>query len=98
SLWMLQSLNAHDAVPVFTAPILASSHHTHVGTIQTLLGGQCGDRQGLGDFLQLRTGAQGEAEISYADSNNISHTLTSHAMFVRQKSGTVLIAGFSPIN
>lgn len=98
SLWMVQSLNAHHAVPVFTAPILASSHHNHRGTIQTLLGGQCGDRQGLGDFLQLRTGAQGEAQISYADSNNISHTLTSHAMFVRQNSGTGLIAGSSPVN
>jgi hypothetical protein len=98
SLWFVQSLNAHDANPTFTAPVRASSHHTHVGTIQTLLGGQCGDRQGLGDFLQLRTGAQGEAQISYADSNNISHTLTSHAMFVRQNSGTGLIAGSSPVN
>jgi hypothetical protein len=98
SLWFAQSLNAHDVNPTFTAPIRASSHHNHVGTIQTLLGGQCGDRQGLGDFLQLRTGAQGEAQISYADSNNISHTLMSHAMFVRQDSGTGLIAGFSPVN
>src|SRR5205085_9520814 len=73
-------------------------HHNHHGTIQTLLGGQCGDRQGLGDFLQLRTGAQGEAQISYADSNNIVNTLTSHAMFVRQNSGAGLIAGFSPVN
>jgi hypothetical protein len=97
SLWLVQSLNAHDAVPVFTAPILASSHHNHRGTIQTLLGGQCGDRQGLGDFLQLRTGAQGEAQISYADSNSITNTLASHAMFVRQNSGTGLIAGFSPV-
>ena len=98
SLWFVQSLNAHDANPTFTAPVRASSHHNHSGTIQTLLGGQCGDRQGLGDFLQLRTGAQGEAQISYADSNNISHTLTSHAMFVRQDSGTGLIAGSSPVN
>src|SRR5437588_998670 len=27
SLWLVQSLNAHDAVPLFTAPILASEHH-----------------------------------------------------------------------
>lgn len=98
SLWVVQSLNAHDPVPVFTAPILASSHHNHRGTIQTLLGGQCGDRQGLGDFLQLRTGAHGEAQISYADSNSIVNTLTSHAMFVRQNSGTGLIAGSSPVS
>jgi hypothetical protein len=98
SLWLAQSLNAHDASPTFTAPVRASSHHNHRGTIQTLLGGQCGDRQGLGDFLQLRTGALGEAQISYADSNNIVNTLASHAMFVRQNSGTGLIAGFSPVN
>ena len=98
SLWFVQSLNAHDASPIFTAPVRASSHHNHRGTIQTLIGGQCGDRQGLGDFLQLRTGAQGEAQISYADSNSIVNTLTSHAMFVRQNSGTGLIAGSSPVN
>jgi hypothetical protein len=98
SLWFAQSLNAHDANPTFTAPVRASSHHNHRGTIQTLLGGQCGDRQGLGDFLQLRTGAHGEAQISYADSNSIVNTLTSHAMFVRQNNGTGLIAGFSPVS
>src|SRR3984893_13507428 len=98
SLWLVQSLNAHDATPTFTAPIRASEHHNHVGTIQTLLGGQCGDRQDLGDFLQLRTGAQGEAEISYADSNSITHSVASHAMFVRHSSGTGLIANSSPVN
>ena len=94
SLWLVQSLNAHDATPTFTAPVRASSHHNHHGTIFTLLGGQCGDRQDTGDFLQLRTGAQGEAEISYADSNSITHSVASHAMFVRQNSGTGLIADF----
>jgi hypothetical protein len=98
SLWLVQSLNAHAATPTFTAPVRASAHHNHRGTIQTLIGGQCGDRQALGDFLQLRTGAQGEAEISYADSNSITNTLTSHAMFVRQNGGTGLYAGFSPLN
>src|SRR5207253_6315763 len=98
SLWLVQSLNAHAANPTFTAPVRASSHHNHIGTIQTLIGGQCGDRQGLGDFLQLRTGAQGEAEISYADSNNIINTLMSHAMFVRQNGGTGLFAASSPAN
>src|SRR4029077_21235238 len=29
SLWFVQSLNAHDANPTFTAPIRASSHHNH---------------------------------------------------------------------
>jgi hypothetical protein len=97
SLWLVQSLNAHDANPTFTAPVRASAHHNHRGTIQTLIGGQCGDRQGLGDFLQLRTGALGEAEISYADSNNIVNTLASHAMFVRQNGGPVIV-GPSPVN
>jgi hypothetical protein len=98
SLWLVQSLNAHAASPTFTAPIRASEHHNHVGTIQTLLGGQCGDRQDLGDFLQLRTGAQGEAQISYADANSITHSIMSHAMFVRQDGGTGLIADLSPVN
>jgi hypothetical protein len=45
----------------------------------------------------MRIGASGEAQISYADSNNISHTLTSHAMFVRQNGGNVIV-GPSPVN
>jgi hypothetical protein len=98
SLWFVQSLNAHGANPIFTAPIRASSHPIHRGTIQTLLGGQCGDRQDQGDFLQMRTGRLGEAEISYADSNSITHGLASHGMFVRQNTGTGLIAGSSPVN
>src|SRR3984893_14108206 len=98
SLWLVQSLNAHAANPTFTAPVRASEHHNHRGTIQTLVGGQCGDRQGLGDFLQLRTGAQGEAQISYADSNNIVNTIASHAMFVRQNGGNGLFTASSPVN
>ena len=48
--------------------------------------------------MQMRTGALGEAEISYADSNSITHGLASHAMFVRQNSGTGLFAVSSPVN
>lgn len=98
SLWFTQSLNAHDANPTFIAPVRASEHFNHFGTVQTVLGGQCGDRQDLGDFLQLRTGAQGEAEISYAYSNSITHSLASHAMFVRQNSGPGLYAAQSPLS
>ena len=97
SLWLVQTLNGHAAAPTFTAPIRASSHHTHRGTIQTLIGGQCGDRT-QGDFLQLRTGAQGEAQIGYSDSNNIVETLAPHGMFVRQNGGDGLFAASSPIN
>jgi hypothetical protein len=97
SLWFVQTLNGHAATPAFTAPVRASSHPTHRGTIQTLIGGQCGDRT-QGDFLQLRTGALGEAQIGYSDSNNIVEPLAPHGMFVRQNSGTGLIAGYSPVN
>ena len=63
----------------------------------TGIGGQAGDRT-LGDFLQLRIGAQGEAQISYADSNNIDEGTTPHAMFVRQNGGDGLFAATSPVN
>src|SRR3954467_4220236 len=97
SLWMTQSTNAHAAGPTFTAPVRASEHHIHRGSVQTLLGGQCGNRA-LGDYLQLRTGPQGEAHISYADSNNIIGAAVGHAMYVRQNGGAGLIAASSPIN
>jgi len=51
SLWMVQTLNGHAASPTFTAPILASEHFIHRGTMNTLIGGQNGDRT-LGDFLR----------------------------------------------
>ena len=87
SLYMTQTLNGHAASPVFTAPILAGEHHIHKGTIQTVLGGQCGDRT-LGDFLQVRIGSHGEAQIAYADSNNANETSAPHGMYVRQNGGT----------
>ena len=95
SLYMVQTLDGHasaSAVPTFTAPILAGEHYTHKGSIQTLIGGQCGDRT-LGDFLQMRVGAQGEAQIAYADSNNRVETSAPHGMYVRQNGGTGVIAG-----
>ena len=97
SVWLVQSLNAHDAAPVFTPPILASEHHVHGGSIQTLIGGQCGNRT-QGDFLQTRIGPLGEAEISYDDSNNIVSTVLGHGMYVHQNGGTGLIAATSPVN
>ncbi|MDQ6846839.1 MAG: hypothetical protein M3019_04550 [Candidatus Dormibacteraeota bacterium] len=83
SLYMVQFLPGVG----WSAPILASEHHIHHGTIQTVLGGQTGDRT-LGDFIQLRIGSQGEANISYSDSNNIDEGSTPEAMFVRQNSGS----------
>jgi hypothetical protein len=82
----------HAATVQFTAPTLAGEHPIHKGSIQTLIGGQCGDRT-LGDFFQLRVGATGEAQISYADSNNIDAPFAPHAMYVRQVGGTSLYAG-----
>src|SRR5215831_19026956 len=97
SLWMVQTLNGHAATPTFTAPILASEHFMHRGSMNTLIGGQNGDRT-LGDFLQLRMGANGEAEISYADSNNIDEASAPHGMFVRQNGGNGLLVASSPVN
>jgi len=97
SLWMVQSLNAHDPVPTFTAPILASEHFVHRGSINTLMGGQCGNRS-LGDFLQVRMGPFGEAQIAYADSNSIVGAFAAHAMYVRQNGGHGLLAASSPVN
>ncbi|HJT80085.1 MAG TPA: hypothetical protein VJ719_02715 [Chthoniobacterales bacterium] len=96
SVWMVQSLNAHDPNPTFTVPVRASGHHVHRGSIQTVIGGQCGNRA-LGDFLQLRTGPLGEAQISYADSNNILGAVGGHAMYLRQNAGTGLYADKSPV-
>ena len=105
SLWYTQSLNAHAASPTFTAPVQASEHFIHRGSIQTVMGGQNGDRA-LGDFLQVRTGAFGEVQMSYADSNNIDESGVPHAMFVRQNGGDTLsstttpaqISGLKPFN
>jgi len=90
SVYMVQTLNGHAAAPTFTAPILASQHYVHKGSVQTIIGGLCGNRS-LGDFLQMRVGSKGEAHIVYADSNNIAGSLlATHAMYVRQNGGTGL--------
>jgi hypothetical protein len=91
SLYLVQSLNFTSANPAWTPPILASEHFVHRGSIQTLMGGQSGDRT-LGDFLQLRIGRQGEANISYADSNSGTEALASQGMFVRQNGGSSVFA------
>lgn len=75
----------------WTAPVLASKHFIHHGTIQTVMGGQNGDRT-LGDFINLRIGRSGEANISYADSNNIDEAAAPQAMFVRQNGGPSVFA------
>ena len=96
SLYLVQTLNGHAASPTFTPPIRAGEHPIHKGTIQTVLGHQCGDRT-LGDFLQLRTGSRGEAQIAYADSNNADEPFAPHAMYVKQNGGAGLVAAKSPV-
>ncbi|MEA2459869.1 MAG: hypothetical protein QOH90_46, partial [Actinomycetota bacterium] len=89
SVWFTQTLNGAAAHPTFSKPIVTGEHFVHRGNIQTLIGGQCGDRT-LGDFIQMRLGPKGEANISYGDSNNIDEVFSPHAMFVRQDRGPSL--------
>lgn len=96
SVYMVQTLNGHAGSPTFTLPILASEHYVHKGSLQTILGGLCGNRN-LGDFLQMRVGSKGEAHIVYADSNSIAGTLlATHGMYVRQNGGAS-VSSTSPI-
>src|SRR5207244_5588224 len=94
---MVQKLIGHAATPTFTGPILASEHFIHHGRMKPLITGQNVDRA-PGDFLQLRMGPNGEAEIGYADSNNIDEAFAPHGMFVRQNRGTGLLVASSPVN
>lgn len=96
SLFMAQSLNFASSTPTWTGPVLASEHFIHHGSMFTLIGGQTGDRT-LGDFIQLRLGSQGEANISYADSNSIIE-LDSQAAFVRQNGGPSLYASVGTVH
>src|SRR5207302_1641423 len=97
SVWYTQTLNAHSAAPTFTAPVQASEHFVHRGSIQTLIGHQTGDRT-LAAFIQLRIGSQGEAKISYSNSINLTEGTAPHATFVRQNGGEGLLATISPVN
>jgi hypothetical protein len=83
-LYVVQTL---DGGTTWSPPVLASEHFIHRGSMFTNTGGQTGSRA-LGDFLKLRIGPQGQAEISYADSNNDDGSAgVSAAMFVQQISG-----------
>jgi hypothetical protein len=87
SIYVTQSLNAHASSVSFSKPVDAGGHPMHHGSIQTVMGGQCGDRT-LGDFFQLRIGPNGEAQTSFGDSNNVDAVFAPHAMYVRQIGGT----------
>ena len=106
SLYLTQTQNGHASAVTFTQPILASEHPLRRGGIQTIIGNQCGGSANLGlngtprtlgDFFQLRIGARGQAEISYADSENLDGNLMgSHAMFVSQSGGAGVFANVQP--
>ena len=105
SVYMTQTLNGHAAAVTFSNPVVASEHPIKRGSIQTLMGNQCGGppnnqlatNRTLGDFFQVRIGANGDAQISYADSTNQDAGLFgSHAMYVRQIGGTGVYKGKSP--
>ena len=97
SVYMVQTLNGHSRTPTFTAPILVGEHYVHKGSMQTIIGGLCGQRT-LGDFMQMRIGSKGEAQIAYGDSNSLPGSIaTPHAMYVRQNGGTGVFATTSPV-
>jgi hypothetical protein len=105
SLYLTQTLNGHASAVSFTAPALAGEHPLRRGSIQTIMGNQCGGpannqtatNRTLGDFFQLRIGSKGEAQISYADSNSLINALLgSHAMYVRQIGGSGVYASLQP--
>jgi hypothetical protein len=105
SLYLTQTLNGHGAAVAFSTPVVASEHPMRRGSIQTVMGNQCGGPPGnqlatnrtLGDFFQLRIGASGEAQISYADATNgAAPEFATHATYVRQIGGTGVVKGKTP--
>jgi hypothetical protein len=101
-VYLAQTLNGLDSKPTFSEPVVASEHVVHRGGISGAPGGKfCGDWV-MGDFLQVRIGADGEANIVYADSNNSAGRAIAHPIFVRQNGGTSvradrpIVTGASP--
>ncbi len=105
SVYFTQTLNGHASSVTFSPPVVAGERPVRHGTVQTIIGDQCGGlpnnqtatNRTLGDFFQLRIGSKGEAKISYADSTSLLNSLLgTHAMFVSQNGGTGVYAGLSP--
>ncbi|MFN2611153.1 MAG: hypothetical protein ABR507_09855 [Actinomycetota bacterium] len=94
NLWFSQTIDATASSPTFSSPIDAGEHFFHRGGGFSLIGRDpndlCNSRIQLGDFFQLRTGPDGEANVIFVDSNN--RTGLSHNMFVKQISGTGVLA------
>ncbi|HEV3232068.1 MAG TPA: sialidase family protein [Candidatus Dormibacteraeota bacterium] len=99
--WGLYFAQSLDGGRTWTPPILATEHFIPRGHIFTLQGlgndpnplGPSLDiqRTATGDFMQMRIGPQGEANIVYTDSNHATELL-GHAMFVRQNGGSSVFA------
>ena len=100
-VYFTQTLDALDDSPEFAPAILVSEHFVHRGGIASPPGDKfCGNGV-MGDFLQLRVGLRGEANIVYADSNNANGVYPgvndpnsgqlAHPMFVRQNGGAGLL-------
>jgi hypothetical protein len=99
NVYMVQSLAANTGAPQWTSAVPVVNHPIHKGNIQTVVGGQCsGSDRTLGDFFQLRIGTQGEANISFADSNNIDEVFAPHAMFARQNGGNSLYTSVGTVS
>jgi hypothetical protein len=92
SVYLAETLNGLDRTPAFTQPIVASEHFVHRGGISGAPGGKFCGNSVMGDFLQLRIGPDGEANIVYADSNNSAGLAIAHPIFVRQNGGIGLRA------
>jgi hypothetical protein len=101
SLYFTQTLNGHSNAVTFSQPVVAGEHPVRRGTVQTIIGNQCGGatntsatNRTLGDFFQLRIGSKGEAQISYANStSSLNALLGTHAMYVRQNDGPGVYTG-----
>lgn len=91
-VYMAQSLNADTSHPTFSV-VTATKNYIHDGSIQTLPN-QNGDRT-EGDFLNIRTGRHGEANIVYVNSARSDDL--GQSMFVRQNAGPSLYAKYSKV-
>jgi hypothetical protein len=93
SLHYSLTLNGTAAIPTFTPPVDAGEGVLHKASPWSLMGNQCGaDRTKMGDFINLRMGPQGEANISFMDSRSMAG-IVGQGMFVRQNGGTGLLGG-----
>jgi hypothetical protein len=108
NVYYAQSLNALGAAPSFSVTKV-SDHQAKFGNISTAGLGGSPDRS-LGDYMQVKTGTQGEAVISYVDDTSADRNpdycqgcgetppeAAGPVMNARQVSGPSLYAADSPL-